>query len=187
MVLHCINDLQRPRNLTHGFGPGSEVRFEKLLGIFNLLQRAEKPSSCKFGIGSVSDVMALSTEKNPYLSSPYCLDFGLSVLLIIGRSKVQVLLGPPFFIKIIELAIARASDYSGEMGDTHNPKSVRVLTPKARIDLSMHPMLPIRLPFNIQRSQSNHIRETVLKIEKALSGVDQFVDAEIVITLTVAV
>ena len=32
--------------------------------------------------------------------------------------RIRVLLGPAFFIEIIELSIDRASDYSGGMGDT---------------------------------------------------------------------
>jgi hypothetical protein len=55
--------------------------------------------------------MPCPARKIRYLSSAYCPEKVLSEILIIGRSKVQVLLGPPFFIKIIDTATARAPDY----------------------------------------------------------------------------
>jgi hypothetical protein len=66
-------------------------------------QPPRKPTPAQFGIGSVSVSLAFPARKTRYLSSAYYPDSALSELLIIGRSKVQVLMGPPFLIRIIEL------------------------------------------------------------------------------------
>ena len=49
-------------------------------------------------------MMLCPAKATRYFSSAYWSAFRLCVLLIIGRSKVRVLLGPPFLIKIIELS-----------------------------------------------------------------------------------
>ena len=80
------------------FGIGSEFGLEKLLRFFGLLKRVRKPIPKRFGMRSVSVDAALAAQKTRYKSSTYCPGSALSLLLIIGRSKVQVLLGPPFLI-----------------------------------------------------------------------------------------
>jgi hypothetical protein len=86
-----------PVDLLVQFGIGSEFGFENPLPFFGLLERSHKPTPAWFGIRSVSVDAALPAQKTRYKSSPYCPGSVLSELLIIGRSKVQVLLGPPSY------------------------------------------------------------------------------------------
>ena len=65
--------------------------------------RTRKPTQPKFGQSSVSAPPPRPTRKIRYNSSTCSPSSVLSPLLIIGRSKVQVLLGPPFFIVFIDL------------------------------------------------------------------------------------
>jgi hypothetical protein len=91
-----------------GLGVGSEFGFGNYLRFFNLLPLFVKVVvasnfSSVFGIRSVSVALPRYVRKTPYLSSTYYPGSALSPLLIIGRSKVRVLLGPPFFMKFNKL------------------------------------------------------------------------------------
>jgi hypothetical protein len=95
--------LYQQNQFVSNFGLGSEFGFEKTLLFFELLPAAQETDPTKFGIRSVSVTLPHPTRKTRYLSSAYCPGSALSKLLIIGRSKVQILLGPPFSIDFRDL------------------------------------------------------------------------------------
>ena len=81
-----------------GFGAGSEFGFKNPLNFFDLLPPIQQTAPTRFGIRSVSVSPGDIARKTRYDSSAYHLVSALSLLLIIGRPKVQVLLGTPFSI-----------------------------------------------------------------------------------------
>ncbi len=67
-----------------------------------LAERKTEPS--KFGIVSVSFLSAYFQRFFAYLSSTYCKTANDSLGLIIGRSPVQVRVGPPFLLRFNHLS-----------------------------------------------------------------------------------
>jgi hypothetical protein len=85
------------------FGPSSKFGFENPFQFFNLQPDSSVLLFSRFGISSVSATAPLPPKKIRYVSSSYWPIPPQTTLLIIGRSKVQILLGPPFFTVFKEL------------------------------------------------------------------------------------